>query len=214
MSPSAVLTGTYLVDLTVPRSALSTVHYCMPAVILVILRAYASTFTPADAILSRSTISFMFFGASLGGIATAGLTFSFRCRDIWMRSKSSNALRSGYQAYAAWLPVLALTLILGHYYSAAYMHWWLSAGRERFGLWIYVLISWGILDSMLEVRFLWWFYDYERRYRDKAVRISQEAGKQVPIKAWWLPRWRFAAIRTVFAIWGVAMMLLFLRPFV
>lgn len=198
---SSITTGAYLMDFTVPRSSkLSKVHNCMPLALLVMLRVFVSTGTPADALMCRSIATLLFFDASVGGIATVGLTFCFHCRDAWARSTSTEPLKNGYRAYKALLVVLSVVTMIGHYYSAMFMHCWFVEAYGRFGAWVYVLFLWMLLDLLLEVWFMWWFHTYEPRYKAK-VKQRSSGVVTTPANTLELPRGRVMGLRGVFGTW-------------
>lgn len=211
---SGLLAGTYFVDLTIPRSPLSTIHYCGPALILALVRNLASSGTSADALMCRMIMSLVFFGASFGGIATTGLTFAFHCRRIWSKSATPKLLVHGYMLYACMLPVLTMAVVTGHCYIAAFLHYWLDESYARYGLGLCVLLGVAFLDLLLEARFLHWFHSYERRYRAIAHGTSmqpEDMPRNPRSLISWLPSWQATVLGMLFSIWLVVMLSLFWR---
>ena len=209
----------------------------MPLFLLLAIRLFASSYIPSDALICRSIMAFTFFGACVGGLATSLLTFCFHCRDVWALS-SPEMLRRGYWIYTAiGLPVLTLATAAGLVYTAAYLHWWIGEGRVVYGVWgSQGLAAWGMVDSLIEFRFLWWFHGYEGRYWGKVVRVSEvsqvsetsegvseEGGhkggagnevRELEIMRdgiWWVPRWRFWVLKAALGAWVVVMLTLFWR---
>lgn len=174
------------------------------------LRVCASTGTPADALMSRFVMVLLFFGGSVGGVATIGLTFCFHCREIWASSATAKPLEQGYRTYGLLLIFLSVVTVIGHYYSAIFLHWWFVEVNVRFGSFIYVLHLWAIMDLILEVKFLSWFHAYQPRYRARLAKMSSQlAATSVNITE--LPTWRAMALRGVFGTWLSIMALLILR---
>ena len=216
LASSAILTGTYAPNLLVSRSRLSMLHYTMPLFLLLAIRIFASDLTPSDALICRIIMSFVFFGACLGGLATSLLTFCFHCRDVWALCPDRAALRQGYWMYTAiGLPILTIATAWGHWYCAAYMYWWIGDGRVVYGAWSHVLVGWAVLDSLIEVRFLWWFHGYEGRFWGKVVKVCDgENGHEVEKLRdgiWWVPKWRFRVMKAVVGAWVLVMMPLFMK---
>lgn len=207
---SSILAGAYLMDLTVPRSSrLSTLHYGMPLVLLIVLRNCASTGTPADALMGRFVMALLLFNGSVGGMATNGLTFCFHCREVWATSASAEPLLQGYQAYSTFLSILSMTTMAGHYYCAIFMHWWFVEGHDRFGAWVYALYFWALLDLLLEIKFLWWFQTYKSRYEAKVRQRSLRfAGDPVITDT---ARWRLMTLCGVSGTWLFVMLRLLWR---
>jgi len=186
----------------------------MPAVLLTLVRKFASSGTPADALICRVVLALIFFGAVVGGIATTGLTFAFHSRRLWEKTTSHTIVLAGYFLYTVMLPVLTLAVVTGHFYVAAFKHWFFHEGHARYGVWVYVLFAWTVFDLLLEARFLYWFHTYEARYRDHAYRaLLQVDGGMGPSleHVWWLPEWRFVVLKVVFFIWSGSMFLLVWR---
>jgi len=186
----------------------------MPAVLLTVVRISGSSGTPADALMCRVVTGLIFFGAVLGGIATIGLTFAFHSRRLWTNTTSHNAVLGGYLLYAIMLPILTMAVVTGHFYVAAFKHWFFLEGHARFGIWVYVQFAAIVMDLLLEVRFLYWFHRYEVRYRDHACRalslVNYSMGDGLR-RVWWLPEWRFEVLKVLFVIWCGSMLLLVWR---
>jgi hypothetical protein len=137
------------------------------------------------------------------------MTLSFHCRDVWANLESPNILCYGYLLYAISLPMLTISVVIGHFYVATFKHWWLYAGHEQYRGWVYALMLLATLDLMLEARFLQWFHSYEERYQAKVQLLARKDGTLVGV--WWLPSWRFRVLNVVFAMWLVAMLSLVWR---
>ncbi|RDW92658.1 hypothetical protein BP5796_02052 [Coleophoma crateriformis] len=67
----AIMAGSYCYDLTIERAdVLSLIHHCFGPAMLLWIRIQFSSFTTNDAPMIRLLISFVFFGATMGGTFT------------------------------------------------------------------------------------------------------------------------------------------------
>jgi len=156
----------------------------------------------------------IFFGTVIGGIATTGLTFAFHIRRLCANTTSHTTVLSGYLLYSVMLPMLTMAVVTGHFYVAAFKHWFFFEGHARFGIWVYVQFVAIVMDLLLEVHFLYWFHRYEERYRDHAYRALSHSshGMGDGLKdVWWLPEWRFEVLKVLFIVWSGSMLLLVWR---
>lgn len=90
-----------------------------------------------------------------------------------------------------------------------------------FGGWSHALVGWAMLDSLIEVRFLLWFHEYEWRFWEKVVKAgsvgrgnedggrSRDKVKDLRDAIWWVPTWRFAVLKVVVGAWVAVMLPLF-----
>ncbi|GME65675.1 hypothetical protein GTA08_BOTSDO03829 [Neofusicoccum parvum] len=68
---SAVMGGSYMFDLTIERNdVLSLIHHFMGPALLLWVRCSYSAFNSSDALMCRMLVSFVFFGAGVGGSVT------------------------------------------------------------------------------------------------------------------------------------------------
>lgn len=68
---SAIMAGAYCYDLTIERAdILSLIHHCFGPAMLIWIRIQFSSYTMTDAPMIRLLISFVFFGATMGGSLT------------------------------------------------------------------------------------------------------------------------------------------------
>ncbi|KAK3377977.1 hypothetical protein B0H63DRAFT_478485 [Podospora didyma] len=201
----AILTGAYIVDLTVTRTdKFATLHHVMGPALLLWIRTCFSSFTSSDALLCRLLIQFVFFGATISGATTTTLVFLYQFRKTWFQSAEGNA----YLYFTTLLPVLTLTTMISTFYCTIYIHAWFDELLNYFGHpWGYAPLAWVMLECGMQWKWLLWFYGFEEWYRATTAEdptVPEDAKKRitdVAAGAWWLPRWRFAAIKALVVVW-------------
>ncbi|KAK3365838.1 hypothetical protein B0T24DRAFT_597595 [Lasiosphaeria ovina] len=202
----AILTGAYIVDLTVTRNDKgATLHHMMGPALLLWIRTSFSSFSPSDALLCRLLIQFVFFGATISGATTTTLVFLYQFRKTWFRSSASNA----YLYFTLLLPVLALTTVASTFYCSIYLNVWYPELLAYFGAWGYLPLGWVLLECGMQWKWLMWFYTFDEWYRATTAdetdvpKEAKERIADIANGAWWLPRWRFAAIKALVLVWLV-----------
>ena len=115
--------------------------HCMGPALLIWTRTSFSTFTPADALLCRLLMSFVFIGGTVSGATTTALTFLFQLRRVWFQSRTWGASKNAYFYFTLLLPVLAFSTITGTFYATAYLNYWFDELVEYFGYWGYLPLS-------------------------------------------------------------------------
>jgi hypothetical protein len=110
----------------------------MGPALLVWIRTCFSTHTPEDALLCRLLMSFVFIGGTVSGATTTALTFLFRLRQVWFKSRTWGGSKNAYFCFTLLLPVLALSTITGTFYATAYLNYWFTEIVEYFGYWGYL----------------------------------------------------------------------------
>ncbi|KAK0635779.1 hypothetical protein B0T17DRAFT_57256 [Bombardia bombarda] len=198
----AILTGSYIVDLTVTRSDKgSTLHHCMGPALLVWIRASFSSFTPHDALLCRLLMQFVFFGATISGATTTTLVFLYQFRKTWFADSKTSS--KGYLSFILLLPVLGMSTVVSTFYCTGYIHFWFPELTAHFSGCMYLLpLTWVLVECGMQWRWLLWFYTFEEWYRgNTTVEEGKERIDAVAAGAWWLPRWRFVAIKVLAAVW-------------
>ncbi|KAL6872291.1 hypothetical protein HDV57DRAFT_524616 [Trichoderma longibrachiatum] len=204
LASCAILTGSYIVDLTVTRSdKASTLHHVMGPALLLWIRLCFSSFTSSDALLCRLLIQFVFFGATISGATTTALVFLYQFRKTWFRSSTSNA----YFYFTLLLPVLAFSTIASTFYCTIYLLVWFDKIFAYFGHWGYLPLGWVLIECGMQWKWLMWFYKFEQWYRTTTYESPEESDEikkkmaEVAAAAWWLPKWRFGAIKFLAAAW-------------
>ncbi|KAL7781924.1 hypothetical protein V8C43DRAFT_327644 [Trichoderma afarasin] len=200
----AILTGAYIIDLTVTRNdKAATLHHIMGPALLLWIRLCFSSFTSSDALLCRLLIQFVFFGATISGATTTTLVFLYQFRKTWFRSSTSNA----YVFFTLLLPVLALSTIASTFYCTTYLLVWFDEVFAYFGHWGYLPLGWVLVECGMQWKWLMWFYNFDEWYRKTTYEDPKESNEtkahmaKVASTAWWLPRWRFVAIKLLAAMW-------------
>ncbi|EGR44508.1 uncharacterized protein TRIREDRAFT_112114 [Trichoderma reesei QM6a] len=204
LTSCAILTGSYIIDLTVTRNdKASTLHHVMGPALLLWIRLCFSSFTSSDALLCRLLIQFVFFGATISGATTTALVFLYQFRKSWFRSSTSNA----YYCFTLLLPVLAFSTIASTFYCTIYLLVWFDEVFAYFGHWGYLPLGWVLIECGMQWKWLMWFYKFDEWYRTTTYDNPEESDELkkkmagVATAAWWLPKWRFAAIRCLAAAW-------------
>lgn len=212
---SSILTGAYIIDLTVTRNDKgSTLHHCMGPALLFWIRTCFSTFTSDDALLSRLLMQFVFFGATISGATTTTLVFLYQFRKTWFKSAE---LSNAYFYFTLLLPVLTMSTIASTFWCTSYLHHWFDELFAYFGHWGYLPLGWVLLECGMQWKWLLWFFNFEVWYRtgtlaDKDLPAESKAKlEQTHARAWWLPAWRFWGINALIAAWGAMVMMVIWR---
>ncbi|KAL6697044.1 hypothetical protein J3F84DRAFT_394536 [Trichoderma pleuroticola] len=205
----AILTGAYIIDLTVTRNdKAATLHHIMGPALLLWIRLSFSSFTSSDALLCRLLIQFVFFGATISGATTTTLVFLYQFRKTWFRSSTGNA----YLYFTLLLPVLALSTIASTFYCTTYLLVWFDEVFAYFGHWGYLPLGWVLVECGMQWKWLMWFYNFDEWYRNTTYADPKESNEtkahmtKVASAAWWLPKWRFVAIKLLAATWFITVL--------
>ncbi|KAK0727148.1 hypothetical protein B0T26DRAFT_599864, partial [Lasiosphaeria miniovina] len=152
----ALMTGAYLFDLIIYREdMLSVLHHMMGPALLVWTRTCFSSFTAADALVSRSLMMFVFFGAATGGIAATSGVFLLRVGKKYL------ARRRLYGCFALCVACLTVTTVLSCYVNVLYfLHTWDEA-FAYFGWFAPLPVLWESFECYLQWRWLLRFYELE-----------------------------------------------------
>lgn len=150
------MTGAYLYDLMIYREDIfGVLHHCMGPALLLWTRLCFSSFTSADALVSRSLMMFIFFGAATGGVFASAGVFLLR---IGKRYLDRNTL---YKYFALCVAGLTVTTVLSCYLNVLYfLHTWDEA-YAYFGLAAPLPILWETFECYLQWRWLLRFYSIE-----------------------------------------------------
>lgn len=180
----------------------------MGPALLLWIRLCFSSFTSSDALLCRLLIQFVFFGATISGATTTTLVFLYQFRKTWFRSSTSNA----YLFFTLLLPVLALSTIASTFYCTTYLLVWFDEVFAYFGHWGYLPLGWVLVECGMQWKWLMWFYNFDEWYRKTTYEDPKESNEtkahmaKVASTAWWLPRWRFVAIKILAAMWFITVL--------
>jgi hypothetical protein len=116
---SAVMAGSYSYDLTIERAdVLSLIHHCMGPAMLLWIRCSFSTYTPADATMNRLLVSFVFFGAGIGGSLTTAMLVLMKLLKTQLQASSLYELVS----ILSWM--LTVNTYISTMFGSLYMLWW------------------------------------------------------------------------------------------
>lgn len=182
----------------------------MGPLLLIWMRLSYSSFTPADALMCRLLISFVFFGAILSGSTTTALTFIYYFRKVWFKPGRETLSNNAYFYFTTFLPVLALSTICGNFYCALYLHAWFDEVFAHFGHWGYLPLAWVLLECTMQWRWLFWFLHCDVNNRQKFTEdMLGDKPKQTSIlnaNVWWLPAWRFTVLKVLMYIWYVLLL--------
>lgn len=150
------MTGAYLFDLMIYREdVFGVLHHCMGPALLLWTRLCFSSFTPADALVSRSLMMFIFFGAATGGVFASTGVFLLR---VGKRYLDRHTL---YKYFALCVAGLTVTTVLSCYLNVLYfLHTWDQA-YAYFGLAAPLPIIWETFECYLQWRWLLRFYSIE-----------------------------------------------------
>ena len=172
----------------------------MGPVLLLWIRLRYATFTPADALMCRLLISFVFFGAIFSGSTTTALMFVFHFRKVWFK-KEQDISNKAYFYFSLLLPVLALSTICGNFYCTLYLHAWFDEVYAHFGRWGYFPLAWVLLECSMQWRWALWFFKCDVNNRQQFAEGEQDLIDTSNI--WWLPRWRFAFLEVLMYAWYI-----------
>ncbi|KAL1638671.1 hypothetical protein SLS58_008703 [Diplodia intermedia] len=124
---SAIMGGSYMFDLTIERNdTLSLIHHFMGPALLLWVRCSYSAFASSDALMCRMLVSFVFFGAGVGGSVT---TVMLVLMKLFKRQIPPLVLARAVVALS-WM--LTLNTWLSTMYGCTYLLW---AFEELHGHW-------------------------------------------------------------------------------
>ncbi|KAL6803475.1 hypothetical protein J3E68DRAFT_446095 [Trichoderma sp. SZMC 28012] len=154
----SLMTGAYLFDLMIYREDFfGILHHCMGPALLVWTRLCFSSFTPADALVSRSLMMFIFFGAATGGVFASAGVFLLRVGKRYLERGTL------YKYFVICVAGLTVTTVLSCYLNVLYfLHTW-DAAYVYFGLAAPLPIIWETFECYLQWRWLLRFYSIEAK---------------------------------------------------
>ncbi|EHK21650.1 uncharacterized protein TRIVIDRAFT_59887 [Trichoderma virens Gv29-8] len=154
----SLMTGAYLFDLMIYREDFfGILHHCMGPALLLWTRLCFSSFTSADALVSRSLMMFIFFGAATGGVFASAGVFLLRVGKRYLERSSL------YKYFALCVAGLTVTTVLSCYLNVLYfLHTW-DAAYGYFGLAAPLPIIWETFECYLQWRWLLRFYSIEAK---------------------------------------------------
>ncbi|KAL7815097.1 hypothetical protein V8C26DRAFT_435828 [Trichoderma gracile] len=156
----SLMTGAYLFDLMIYREdVFGVLHHCMGPALLLWTRLCFSSFSSADALVSRSLMMFIFFGAATGGVFASAGVFILRVGKKYLER------RTLHRYFALCLVGLTATTVLSCYLNVLYfLHTWDQA-YGYFGLAIPLPLIWETFECYLQWRWLLRFYSIEDELR-------------------------------------------------
>ncbi|TFA99568.1 hypothetical protein CCMA1212_008634 [Trichoderma ghanense] len=156
----SLMTGAYLFDLMIYREdVFGVLHHCMGPALLLWTRLCFSSFTSADALVSRSLMMFIFFGAATGGVFASAGVFVLRVGKKYLERGTL------HRYFALCVAGLTVTTVLSCYLNVLYfLHTWDQA-YAYFGLAIPLPILWETFECYLQWRWLLRFYAIEDKLR-------------------------------------------------
>lgn len=210
---SSIMTGAYLFDLIIYRQdVLSVLHHCMGPALLLWIRTCFSSFTSADALVCRSLMMFVFFGAATGGVAASSGVFLLRVGKKYL---SREVL---YKYFALSVASLTVTTVLSCYMNVYYfVHVWDQA-FAYFGVWAVFPILWETFECYLQWRWLFRFYVFEAKFcqlpsEREARSPSPDILKDVPTPEMpcttYFPRWTVPVLKVLTAAWTILLGVLY-----
>ncbi|KAL6872292.1 hypothetical protein HDV57DRAFT_511637 [Trichoderma longibrachiatum] len=156
----SMMTGAYLFDLMIYREdVFGVLHHCMGPALLLWTRLCFSSFTSADALVSRSLMMFIFFGAATGGVFASAGVFVLRVGKKYLKRDIL------HRYFALCVAGLTATTVLSCYLNVLYfLHTWDQA-YAYFGLALPLPIVWETFECYLQWRWLLRFYSIEDQLR-------------------------------------------------
>lgn len=125
--------------------------------------------------MCRLLMSFVFFGAVLSGTSTTTLNFIYRFRNIWFAASrvdgssingTVTSAARGHFWFAAFVPILLVSTIIGTFYSTLYVHSFMAECKAYFGRWIFLPWLWLLLECGMQWDWVRTFYGFESMYRE------------------------------------------------
>ncbi|KAH7009327.1 hypothetical protein B0J12DRAFT_550295, partial [Macrophomina phaseolina] len=115
---SAIMGGSYMFDLTIERNdLLSLIHHFMGPALLLWVRCSYSAFNSSDALMCRILVSFVFFGAGVGGSVTT-------CMLVLMKLLKRQLEKSTlYRLVTILSWILTINTWLSTMYGCTYLLW-------------------------------------------------------------------------------------------
>ncbi|KAK0635780.1 hypothetical protein B0T17DRAFT_612598 [Bombardia bombarda] len=198
----SLMTGAYLFDLIIYRDdVLSILHHCMGPALLIWTRTCFSSFTSSDALVSRSLVMFVFFGAATGGIAASGGVFLLRV------GKTCLPRADLYRYFASCVASLSVTTVLSCYMNVLYFLQNWDDAWAYFGLFMVLPLIWETFECYLQWRWLLRFYEIEDKLRQpKACREKRSASPDSDDQITLVDDMAGETIKSMFPTWLVPLL--------
>ncbi|KAK3327465.1 hypothetical protein B0T19DRAFT_441444 [Cercophora scortea] len=205
----SLMTGAYGFDLIIYREdILSVLHHCMGPALLFWTRTCFSSFSSADALVSRSLMMFVFFGAATGGIAATAGVFLLRVGKTYLRRATL------YRYFSLCVASLTVATILSCYMNVLYFLQVWEEAFSYFGWFAPVPVIWETFECYLQWRWLLRFYELEAKLRqpkdgkgkrsaspdsdDQIVQADASSTEHIPSM---FPRWTVPLVKLLVWQW-------------
>jgi hypothetical protein len=141
------MAGSYCYDLTIERAdILSLIHHCFGPAMLIWIRTYFSSHTSDDATMVRLLISFVFFGAAMGGTLTTTILVLLKL------FRSQLAPYTIHRAVSSLVWILSINTLLATTFGSAYMAYWEDNLLGIWGYWCLIPMALSAFEYYLQWR--------------------------------------------------------------
>jgi hypothetical protein len=207
------MAGSYCYDLTIERAdILSLIHHCFGPAMLIWIRTCFSSYTSFDAVMTRLLVSFVFFGAAMGGTLTTTILVILKLfrphLAAWTAHKSVSSL--------VW--ILSLNTLVATSFGSAYMCIWETELITYWGYWCLIPMVLSAFEYYLQWRWAVKFQliaDKLGMQSAAEIASTSEKSEKSQDKSTVLDtlRSKYTLIKVVIACWLVTYTNLYLRVF-
>ncbi|KAH8810773.1 hypothetical protein F5884DRAFT_897324 [Xylogone sp. PMI_703] len=166
----AIMAGSYAYDLTIERAdVLSLIHHCMGPAMLIWIRLCFATYTPADALMNRLLVSFVFFGAGVGGSVTTSMLLMMKLMKPHISAQTLHLTVS----LLSW--VLTVNTYISTMYGSLYILFWVEDLAQYWGHYCFIPLVLATFEFYLQWR-------WALRFQTIADELQTAAGWSVETK--------------------------------
>jgi hypothetical protein len=204
------MAGSYCYDLTIERAdILSLIHHCFGPAMLIWIRTCFSSYTSLDATMTRLLVSFVFFGAAMGGTLTTSILVILKLLRphlaVWTAHKSVASL--------VWL--LSFNTLIATSFGSAYMCYWETELVAYWGYWCLIPMVLSAFEYYLQWR---WAVKFQLIADKLGMQSAAEVAsisekKQEKSTILDTLKNKYTLIKVVIACWLVTYTNLYLRVF-
>ncbi|KAI9791836.1 MAG: hypothetical protein M1816_003381 [Peltula sp. TS41687] len=166
----AIMTGSYAYDLTIERAdVLSLIHHLIAPTLLLWVRASFCTYTSSDAVMCRLLLSFVFFGAGVGGSLTTLMLVMMKL----VKTQISAATLYAAVSMLSW--ALTVNTFVSTMFGSSYMLWWDEELVRIWGHYCFIPLFLSGFEFYLQWR---WALRFQS-IADELGNVAAGAGKKV-----------------------------------
>ena len=199
---SAIMAGSYAYDLTIERAdVLSLIHHLMGPGMLFWIRSSFSSYTSADAVMNRLLLSFVFFGAGVGGSLTTLMLVLMKL------VKTQISKETLYVSVSVLSWVLTVNTFISTMFGSSYMLWWDDELVRYWGHYCFIPLFLSGFEFYLQWRWALRFQSIADDLSIAAGRRQAEMTKDSPqnfLAAWTGVRFKSLSHTVMIYSWGVS----------